>query len=181
MHVLKFGGTSVGSIASIKSVKQIVEGRNEPTIVVVSALGGITDHLISTANKAAAGDESYREEFEFIVQRHMDVVSGLLDGEDLSAIKMFLTNTLHELKNIYDGIFLIRELSSRTLCTVVSYGERISSRIIAAVIDGAQFIDSRDIIKTKKVFDKNVCDFEQTNPMIKERLAVPHSSLLTVL
>ncbi len=179
MHVLKFGGTSVGSIASIKSVKQIVEGRNEPTIVVVSALGGITDHLISTANKAAAGDETYREEFEFIVQRHMDVATGLLDGEDLSAIKMFLTNTLHELKNIYDGIFLIRELSSRTLCTVVSYGERISSRIIAAVIDGAQFIDSRDIIKTKKVFDKNVCDFEQTNPMIKERLAIPHSSLLT--
>lgn len=177
MHVLKFGGTSVGSIASIKNVKQIVEERKEPVIVVVSALGGITDHLISTANKAAAGDESYREEFEFIVQRHMDVVSGLLDGEDLSAIKIFLTTTLQELKNIYDGIFLIRELSSRTLCTVVSYGERISSRIIATVIDEAQFIDSRDIIKTKKVFDKNVCDFEQTNPLIKERLSVPHASL----
>ena len=179
MHVLKFGGTSVGSIASIKNVKQIVEERQEPVIVVVSALGGITDHLISTANKAAAGDESYREEFEFIVQRHMDVVCGLLDGEDLSAIKIFLTTTLQELKNIYDGIFLIRELSSRTLCTVVSYGERISSRIIATVIDDAQFIDSRDIIKTKKVFDKNVCDFEQTNPLIKERLSVPHSSLHT--
>jgi len=171
MHVLKFGGTSVGSIASIKSVKQIVEQRKEPTIVVVSALGGITDHLISTANKAAAGDETYREEFEFIVQRHMDVISGLLDGEDLSAIKIFVSSTLHELKNIYDGIFLIRELSSRTLCTVVSYGERVSSRIIAAVIDDAQFVDSREIIKTKKVFDKNVCDFEQTNPLIKERLA----------
>ena len=170
MHVLKFGGTSVGSIASIKSVKQIVESRNEPTIVVVSALGGITDHLISTANKAAAGDESYREEFELIVQRHNDVVAGLLDGEELSGIKLFLNSTLQELKNIYDGIFLIRELSSRTLCTVVSYGERISSRIIATVINDAQFVDSRDIIKTKKVFDKNVCDFEQTNPMIKERL-----------
>ena len=171
MHVLKFGGTSVGSIASIKNVKQIVEERNEPTIVVVSALGGITDHLISTANKAAAGDETYREEFEFIVQRHMDVVSGLLDGEELTAVKIFLTSTLQELKNIYDGIFLIRELSSRTLCTVVSYGERISSRIISTVINNAQFVDSRDIIKTKKVFDKNVCDFEQTNPMIKERLS----------
>ena len=170
MHVLKFGGTSVGSIASIKSVKQIVESRNEPTIVVVSALGGITDHLISTANKAAVGDESYREEFELIVQRHNDVVAGLLDGEELSGIKLFLNSTLQELKNIYDGIFLIRELSSRTLCTVVSYGERISSRIIATVINDAQFVDSRDIIKTKKVFDKNVCDFEQTNPMIKERL-----------
>ncbi len=170
MHVLKFGGTSVGSIASIKSVKQIVEDRKEPTIVVVSALGGITDHLISTANKAAAGDEAYREEFEFIVQRHMDVISGLLDGEKLSEIKVFVSNTLHELKNIYDGIFLIRELSSRTLCTVVSYGERVSSRIIAKVIDNAQFVDSRDVIKTKKVFDKNVCDFDQTNPLIKQVL-----------
>ena len=179
MHVLKFGGTSVGSIASIKSVKQIVESRNAPTIVVVSALGGITDHLISTANKAAAGDESYREEFELIVQRHNDVVAGLLDGEELSGIKLFLNSTLQELKNIYDGIFLIRELSSRTLCTVVSYGERISSRIIATVISDAQFVDSRDIIKTKKVFDKNVCDFEQTNPLIKQVLSTPHSSLLT--
>ena len=89
MHVLKFGGTSVGSIASIKNVKQIVEERSEPVIVVVSALGGITDRLIATANKAAVGDETYREEFEFIVQRHIDVVSGLLDGEDLSAIFLF--------------------------------------------------------------------------------------------
>ena len=163
MHVLKFGGTSVGSIASIKSVKQIVESRNEPTIVVVSALGGITDHLISTANKAAAGDESYREEFELIVQRHNDVVAGLLDGEELSGIKLFLNSTLQELKNIYDGIFLIRELSSRTLCTVVSYGERISSRIIATVINDAQFVDSRDIIKTKKEWEEDTCTIFHKN------------------
>ena len=170
MHVLKFGGTSVGSIASIKNVKQIVEARQEPVIVVVSALGGITDHLISAANKAAAGEESFREEFQFIRERHFDVVEGLLDGEDLTAVKIFLNATLSELKDIFEGIFLIRELSPRTLCTVVSYGERISSRIIATVINGAHHVDSREIIKTKKVFDKNVCDFSLTNPLIKERL-----------
>ena len=106
MHVLKFGGTSVGSIASIKNVKQIVEERKESVIVVVSALGGITDRLIATANKAAAGDESYEEEFQFIRQRHLDVVNGLLDGEALTAVKVFLTSTLEELTNIYRGIFV---------------------------------------------------------------------------
>ena len=170
MHVLKFGGTSVGSIASIKNVKDIVEGRKEPVIVVVSALGGITDRLIATANKAAAGDESFREEFQYIRQRHHDVVAGLLEGEKLAMVKENIDIALSELQNIYQGIFLIREISARTLCTVVSYGERISSRIIATVIDGAEWVDSRDIIKTRRVFDKNVCDFSLTNPNVKERL-----------
>ena len=166
MHVLKFGGTSVGSIASIKNVKQIVESRNEPVIVVVSALGGITDRLIATANKAAAGDKTFEQEFEFIRQRHFDVVNGLLDGEDLTAVKLFITGTLDELSNIYHGIYLIRELSAKTLCTVVSYGERISSRIIATVINGAKWVDSREIIKTVNVYGKNVCDFDATNPNV---------------
>ena len=148
MHVLKFGGSSVGSIASIKNVKQIVESRTEPVIVVVSALGGITDRLIATAQKASVGDETFRDEFQFILERHFDVVTGLLEGEQLDSIKLFLNKTLSELKDIYEGVFLIRELSPRTLCTVVSYGERISSRIIATVIKDAEHVDSREIIKT---------------------------------
>ncbi|MDO4497245.1 MAG: bifunctional aspartate kinase/homoserine dehydrogenase I [Bacteroidales bacterium] len=171
MHVLKFGGTSVGSIASIKNVKQIVEARQEPVIVVVSALGGITDRLIATANKAATADESWQQEFEFIRQRHFDVVSGLLDGEDLTNVKLFISSTLDELCNIYRGIFLIGELSPKTLCTVVSYGERISSRIVATIINGAQHIDSRNIIKTIKSFDKNICDFDTTTPLVEECFA----------
>ncbi|MBR3540522.1 MAG: aspartate kinase, partial [Bacteroidales bacterium] len=174
MHVLKFGGSSVGSIASIKNVKQIVESRTEPVIVVVSALGGITDRLIATAQKASVGDESFRDEFQFILERHFDVVSGLLEGEQLESIKLFLNKTLSELKDIYEGVFLIRELSPRTLCTVVSYGERISSRIIATVIKDAEHVDSREIVKTKKVFAKNVCDFNLTNPLVRERLSRPN-------
>ena len=174
MHVLKFGGSSVGSIASIKNVKQIVESRTEPVIVVVSALGGITDRLISTAQKASVGDETFRDEFQFILERHFDVVSGLLEGEQLDDIKYFLNKTLSELKDIYEGIFLIRELSPRTLCTVVSYGERISSRIVATVIKDAEHVDSRDIIKSKKVYGKNVCDFNLTNPLVRERLSRPN-------
>ena len=171
MHVLKFGGTSVGSIASIKNVKAIVEGRKEPTIVVVSALGGITDRLILTANKAAAGDESFHDEYNFILQRHLDVVSGLLTDGRLEVVMDFVKKTLDELYNIYKGIYLIRELSSKTLATVVSYGERISSRIVATVIDDAEWVDSRDIIKTSKIWDKNVCNFEMTNPLVRKYLA----------
>ncbi len=174
MHVLKFGGSSVGSIASIKNVKQIVESRTEPVIVVVSALGGITDRLIATAQKASVGDETFRDEFQFILERHFDVVGGLLEGDQLEGIKAFLNKTLSELKDIYEGIFLIRELSARTLCTVVSYGERISSRIVASVIKDAEHIDSRTIIKSKKVYGKNVCDFNLTNPLVRERLSKPN-------
>jgi aspartokinase/homoserine dehydrogenase 1 len=170
MHVLKFGGTSVGSIASIKNVRQIVSSRQEPVIVVVSALGGITDRLIATARKAAVGDETYQEDFEFIRQRHVDVVEGLMDGEALSETKLFVGETLDELHNIYKGIYLIRELSARTLATVVSYGERISSRIVSRYL-GAEHVDSREVVKTEKVFDKNVCNFELTNPLVRQRLA----------
>jgi aspartokinase/homoserine dehydrogenase 1 len=147
-----------------------VSSRQEPVIVVVSALGGITDRLIATANKAAAGDEAYLEEFEFIRQRHIDVVEGLMDGEALTETKLFVTETLEELHNIYKGIYLIRELSPRTLATVVSYGERISARIVSRYL-GAEHVDSREVIKTEKVFDKNVCNFELTNPLVRERLA----------
>jgi aspartokinase/homoserine dehydrogenase 1 len=136
----------------------------------VSALGGITDRLIATARKASVGDETYQEDFEFIRQRHFDVVEGLMDGEALSETKLFVGETLDELHNIYKGIYLIRELSARTLATVVSYGERISSRIVARYL-GAQHVDSREVIKTERAFDKNVCNFELTNPLVRQRLA----------
>lgn len=173
MHILKFGGTSVGSTASIKNVKQIVESRHEPVIVVVSALSGITDCLIATANMAAAGDVSYQKEFEAITQRHQKVIEELLDGEKRKTLLTFLSETLDELHNIYKGIYLIRELSAKTLATVVSYGERISSKIISTVIDDAEHIDSRTIIKTEKTFGKNVCDFNKTNPLVQKQFARP--------
>ncbi|MDO4211118.1 MAG: bifunctional aspartate kinase/homoserine dehydrogenase I [Bacteroidales bacterium] len=172
MHVLKFGGTSVGSVASITNVKKIVERRKEPVIVVVSALGGITDRLIATANKAAAGDETFHDDFRFIRQRHHEVAYGLLTPEDHCDVFDFIDQSLEELYNLYKGIFLIRELSPRTLCTVVSYGERISSRLVAAVISGAEHVDSREIIKTRREFDKNICDFTLTSPLVCERLGM---------
>lgn len=170
MHVLKFGGTSVGSVASISNVKRIVERREEPVVVVVSALGGITDRLIATARKAAAADETFHDDFRFIRQRHHEVAYGLLNAADHASVFDFIDQSLDELYNIYKGIALIRELSPRTLCTVVSYGERISSRLVAAVIDGARHIDSRNIIKTRRETGKNVCDFGLTAPLVRQHI-----------
>ena len=167
MHVLKFGGTSVGTVNALKQVKRIVESRTEPVVVVVSALGGITDSLIATAEMAARGEREFHSSFQNIRQRHHEVAEGMLHGEILDHILVFFDQHLDELYNILKGVSLIRELSPRTLATVVSYGERLSSRLVAAIISGAQHIDSREVVKTRRVFDKNVCDFEATTPLLR--------------
>lgn len=171
MHVLKFGGTSVGTVNTLKQVKRIVESRTEPIVVVVSALGGITDQLITTAEMAAAGQADFHSLFQQIRQRHHEVAEGMLHAESLDHIISYFDLHLDELYNILKGVSLIRELSPRTLATIVSYGERLSSRLVAAIIHGAQHIDAREVVKTRRVFDKHVCDFEATSPLLRQRIA----------
>ena len=108
MKVLKFGGTSVGSVASIKNVKMIVEQCNEEVIVVVSALGGITDRLIATANMAGSGDESYMESMQEIRNRHAEVIAGVVPVQYRSEIENRINEMLDELGNIYRGFTLSR-------------------------------------------------------------------------
>ena len=78
MKVLKFGGTSVGTVQSISNVKKIVESSDEQCIVVVSALGGITDLLIKTAKLASLGDVGYLSNYSQIIERHNNVISGIV-------------------------------------------------------------------------------------------------------
>lgn len=166
MKVLKFGGTSVGTVESLKNVKAIVEGQKEPVIVVVSALGGITDQLINTARLAAKGDIAHLESYAKIVERHHSVIDGIVPEAYKLQVNSIVNPLLEELENIYRGISLLKDLSERTLDIVVSYGERISSVIISHVINGAQHIDSRNFIKTVKQWDKHVLDNEATQPLI---------------
>ncbi|OUO53350.1 bifunctional aspartate kinase/homoserine dehydrogenase I [Parabacteroides sp. An277] len=169
MKVLKFGGTSVGTIDSILSVKKIVEAVEEPVVVVVSALGGITDKLLQTSALAAQGDVSYEKEFSGIVSRHLDVIEGVIpDAEVRRSVQIRAMNLLDELGNILRGVFLINDLSCKTSDAIVSYGERLSSLIVSHVIRDAQLFDSRKFIKTVKQFNKHVVDFEQTNRLIRE-------------
>ncbi|MBO7318102.1 MAG: bifunctional aspartate kinase/homoserine dehydrogenase I, partial [Bacteroidales bacterium] len=171
MKVLKFGGTSVGSVDSIKNVKMIVEQCEENVIVVVSALGGITDRLIATANKASDGDESFADSMQEIRARHSEVIAGVVPEQYRDEIECRVNEMLDELYNIYRGVFLIKELSSKTLDTIVSYGERLSSTILSRVIEGITLFDSRTFIKTETQFNKHIVDFDTTNRLIIETFA----------
>lgn len=166
MKVLKFGGTSVGTIESLTSVKNIVEGCNEPVIVVVSALGGITDQLINTAKLAAKGDVTHYDSYISIVNRHNDVINNMVSADKIDYVKSIINPLLEELGNIYKGVSLIKDLSDRTLDIIVSYGERLSSVIISGIIKDAQHYDSRNFIKTEKQFDKHILNNDTTQQYI---------------
>ena len=169
MKVLKFGGSSVGSVNSILSVKKIVEAVKEPVIVVVSALGGITDKLIHTSQMAADGNPAYEKEYREILNRHIEMVYTVIPaGEPRSILLDQVNELLNELKDIFQGIYLIRDLSPKTSATIVSYGERLSSIIAATLIEGAVWYDSRTFIKTEKKHSRHILDSELTNRLIKE-------------
>ncbi len=171
MKVLKFGGSSVGSPQSMLSVKQIVEqaAREEQVIVVVSALGGITDKLLKTADMAFQGDAAYKKEFDEIVERHEQMVQAVIsEGKRRYALWAVVSQLLEELRSIYHGVFLIRDLSERTCAAIVSYGERISSNIVASLIEGAEWIDSRDIIKTEVKAGKNRLATHLTYDLVRQ-------------
>ena len=180
MKVLKFGGTSVGSVNSMLSVKRIVEAADDKVIVVVSALGGITDKLIHTSRMAAAGDAAYEREMKEIVNRHIEMVYTVIPaGSGRERLLEQVSGLLGELKDIFQGIHLIRDLSPKTSATIVSYGERLSSAIVAALIDGAVWHDSRTFIKTERKHGRHILDSELTNRLVREAFAdIPQVSVV---
>ena len=168
MKVLKFGGTSVGTAASLANVKRIVESRDERVIVVVSALGGLTDKLISTARQASQGDVSYLQSYAQIVERHNDIINAMVPRSRRMYVEQITSSLLDELGNIFRGVSLIKDLSCRTLDIIVSYGERLSSVIISCIIDGATHFDSRNFIKTECQFGKHIADIKLSESLIHE-------------
>ena len=174
MKVLKFGGTSVGSVQSISCLKKIVENEagQQPVIVVVSALGGITDQLLATAKMAQQGDESYMAQLQVMRQRHHSMADTLVaDRSKHDTLATVIDTLFDELKSIYYGVYLIRDLSSKTQNAIVSYGERLSSPITATMLDGAVLKDSRKFIKTEQKKNKHLLDSSLTNRLIQETFA----------
>ena len=171
MKVMKFGGTSVGSVKSILSLKKIVEteARTQPVIVVVSALDGITDKLIATSQMAKQGDEHYREEFEAMVKRHHQMIDTIIT-DDKKRVDLFnnVDQLFDQLKSIFYGVYLIHDLSKKTEDTIVSYGERLSSHIVAAMVKNGIRMNSRDFIRTEKKLGKHVIDADLTTQLVKE-------------
>ena len=186
MKVMKFGGTSVGSVESILSLKRIVEAEQEPVIVVVSALGGITDKLIATSQLALNGDETWKEEFDAIWQRHHEMIDAVItDTDRRTALRNVLDDMFEQLRSIYYGVFLIHDLSPKTQAAIVSYGERLSSHIVATLIRGGRRINSRDFIKTVKKQGKHVLDAELTYQQVRQTFSAlsygPGNQLIPVV
>ena len=170
MKVLKFGGTSVGSVESILSLKAIVENeaRRKPVIVVVSALGGITDKLLSTAQLALRGDEQWKDAFESMVDRHHKMIDTIItDNKKRETLFNKVDALFEQLRSIYFGVYLIHDLSRKTQDAIVSYGERLSSNIVATLVRGAKWYDARDFIKTERKNGKHVLDSELTHRLVR--------------
>ena len=171
MKVMKFGGTSVGSVKSILSLKKIVEteARTQPVVVVVSALDGITDKLIATSELALKGDERWREEFDGMVTRHHQMIDTIIT-DDKKRVDLFnkVDALFEQLRSIYYGVFLIHDLSRKTLDAIVSYGERLSSNIVATLVKNGVRMNSRDFIRTEKKNGKHTLDSELTASLVKE-------------
>lgn len=171
MKVLKFGGTSVGSVGSLLNVKSIVESIEESAVIVVSALGGLTDRLIATAKSAAANDLVYIDEVEAMTERHLNIIDNVIDPLKHDEVTEKVLDLLKELRRMYDGVYLIRHLPQMTLDLIVSFGERISSIIVAAMIEGGERHDSLNFIKTEKWYDKNIADQKLTEKLIREEFS----------
>ena len=182
MKVLKFGGTSVGSVKSILSLKQIVENeaKKQPVVIVVSALGGITDKLIATSKLAVAGDEEWKTEFDAMVDRHHKMIDTIItDTKAREDLFIKVDALLDQLRSIYFGVFLIHDLSEKTSDAIVSYGERLSSLIVSTLVKGSKWYDSREFIKTVDKNGKHVLDAELTTELVTKTFSdLPRISLV---
>ena len=170
MKVLKFGGTSVGTADCLRNVKKIVESRNESLVVVVSALGGVTDQLLQAADMAAASDPEYKSIYDALCERHRSLIDELFIPEQASALHAATEPLLHRLGDLLQGVYLLRTLTKHTQDEIVSFGERLSSRIVAMLIEGASLFDSLSIIKTRTKGGKSFPDFALTEPLVTEQL-----------
>jgi len=186
MQVLKFGGTSVANAENINRVAVIAgqAATKDKTIIVVSALGGITDTLISGAHAASEGDEKYKDILLQIEQRHLDVVKALIPVTRQSSVLSMVKKSCNEIEDICNGIFLLRELSARTKDRIMSYGELISSQIIAARFSGSEpeaaWKDARELFVTNTGYGNALVDFAASNKKIEAYFATAPQQLFII-
>ncbi len=174
MKVLKFGGSSVASAENIEKTVEIIKSKIEknPCVVVLSAMQGTTDALIEVGKTAESGDESFREKISAIAEKHFEAIRDLLPESARKAIADFVGSNIVELEKICEGVFLLHELSPRTLDRITGFGEILSTKIVSAKFDSMQISnvwkDSREFIKTDSNFGFAAVNFAKTNELIKQ-------------
>jgi bifunctional aspartokinase / homoserine dehydrogenase 1 len=183
MQVIKFGGSSVASAENINKVINIVKNKNATNkiVIVVSALGGITDLLLAAAHLASTSNEVYKTTLQEIETRHLATVKELIPVTQQSAVLSLVKKMCNEIEDICNGIFLLGELSARTKDKIVSYGELLSSQIIAAKLNSenlkVEWKDARELIITDSNFGAALVDFSKTNTAIQNYFSTNTSSL----
>lgn len=186
MKVLKFGGSSVASAKNFAKVVEIITKATEKDVclVILSAVQGTTDALIEVGRDAEKGNEEFREKVKLIEDRHFEIVRNLILISQQSAILSFLKKRLNELESLCEGVFMLRELTARTLDRIVSFGEILSSNILAAKLNSLQieniWKDTRELVRTDSKFGFAAVDFEATNLQIKDFFNSSNSKLFIV-
>ena len=177
MKVMKFGGSSVQDAERIKNACSIVaeEAGKGKTAVVFSAMKGITNLLIESSNIASKGSTEYKELIETLYSRQVEAVKGLMSGIDAEKTLSRIDDMVSELKNILHGIELVKECSPRSQDLVVSFGERLNNFLITSYLNStginAEYIDSREIIKTNSQYGRAQVKYDITYKNIKKRLS----------
>ena len=176
MKVLKFGGTSVGSVESIRQIQQIIAGQTEDCIVVVSALGGITDQLLKAAHLALQTDDTYMEVYQAIRHRHIEMINELIQSPTTRQMLLLeVEGILDELRSILFGVHLVKDLSNKSEAVIVSYGEQLSSRIVTAALPGAVRKDSLQFIRTDHKQGQVLLNTELTEELVRNSFSpMPH-------
>ena len=171
MQVLKFGGTSVANAENIKKVTDILQlKKGEKTVVVISALGGVTDELLKCGSLAAGGESCYKESLQKLTERHLNVVKQLLPLTNQSSVLSFVMQQFNEVEDICNGIFLLNDFTDRTKDRILGYGELISSQILSAYLSSEalpnRWVDTRKLIRTDAQFTKATVEVEITQQNI---------------
>lgn len=185
MQVLKFGGTSVANAANIKKAKDIVRSKSgDKIVVVVSALGGVTDLLLECGTLAARGETCYKETLQKLTERHLTTVKELLPLNNQSSVLSFVMQQFNEVEDICNGVYLLQDFTDRTKDRILSYGELISSQVISSFFTSegmnSQWADSRKLIRTNSAFTKAVVDFDTTEKAFRDFIAINDSNLFVL-
>jgi aspartokinase/homoserine dehydrogenase 1 len=179
MKVLKFGGSSVGSPLRIREVKRIIESQPLPVIIVISAFQGVTDQLYTISELASRGNKEYEIRLDNILEKHIEFTKKLIE-DDIKRQQVIdtINNIINELKELLNGIFVLRELTRHATDQVITSGERLSSFIISQFLDNSIYADSREFIKTDFSAGNTVVDFSVTNSLIREKIGKPENIIV---
>jgi bifunctional aspartokinase / homoserine dehydrogenase 1 len=186
MQVLKFGGSSVANPENLKRAIDIIRHKtlNEKTVVVISALGGITNQLLEAGRTAAAGDEQYKQKIQAITARHLEIVKALLPITDQSSTLSHVMQRCHEIEDICNGIYLLREFSTKTADRLSSFGELLSSWIVSSYLSATGiknlWKDARELIRTDIHFTRAVVDFSRSNRQLQEFFSSADAQLYVI-